>query len=129
MNIYRLLKIALLTVALLSIASVIFFFWASSTNHNENEYSKLVENKYRVNNKNDSVYSIITYNIGYLSGLTNNRPVAKTKKLFDDNLIHAYQEFERINADIICFQEIDFYAKRSYYINQQDELQKRKSVV
>lgn len=124
MNIYRFLKIALLTVALLSIASVIFFFWASSSNHNENEYSKLIENKYRVNNKNDSVYTIITYNIGYLSGLTNNRPVAKTKKLFDDNLIHAYQEFERIDADIICFQEIDYYAKRSYYVNQQDELQK-----
>ena len=33
-------------------------------------------------------------------------------------------EYEKFDADIICLQEIDFHSQRSYYVNQQDELQK-----
>ena len=31
---------------------------------------------------------------------------------------------DTLDADIICLQEIDFHSQRSYYVNQQDELQK-----
>lgn len=123
MNINNFLKSLFSVITLLSIAIVTFFYWASSNNHSEDEYLQLIENNYAQRIDNDSVYSIITYNIGYLSGLTNNLPVAKSKALFEDNLTHAYQTFEALNADIICFQEIDYYAKRSYYVNQQAELQ------
>jgi len=124
MNLNKIFQLVFSFILLLTITSVTFFFWASSSNHKESGYSKLIENNFPASTDDDSVFSIITYNIGYLSGLTNNLPVAKTKKLFDDNLIRAYHEFKRMDADIICFQEIDYYAKRSYYVNQQEALQK-----
>ena len=72
----------------------------------------------------DTIYSLITYNIGYLSGMTNNRAVTKTNELFIDNLDRVYNQFEKYNPDFICLQEIDYHSNRSYYVNQQDELQK-----
>ena len=120
----RFIKIIISIITLVIFISVIFFFWASSSNHDKNEYTQIIENNYPQTQGNDSTFSIITYNIGYLSSLTNNLPVAKTKKLFDDNLLRAYNEFDKVDADIICFQEIDYYAKRSFYVNQQVELQK-----
>ncbi len=120
----KFVKIILSIIATFLVIAITFFFWASSSNHTKDEYSQLIKNNYLTTAVNDSVFSIITYNIGYLSGLTNNLPIAKTKKLFDGNLALVYQKLEQINADIICFQEIDYYAKRSYYVNQQNELQK-----
>lgn len=105
-------------------AALTFYYWASSTNHPKEDYSQLIENKYPKPIGNDSVFSLITYNIGYLSGMTNNRAVAKTKDLFKYNLKRVYNQFEEYNADFIYFQEIDYHSNRSYYVNQQDELQK-----
>ena len=82
----RFLKFIFRFLILLIIAFVIFFFWASSATLNESEYTKLVEDDSIEVPLNDAVFSIVTYNIGYLSGMTNNLPVAKPKKLFDDNL-------------------------------------------
>lgn len=124
MKIKKLLKLTSSIFVLLLIALVTFFFWASSTNHNESEYSQLIENNYSTNDDNDSVYSIITYNIGYLSGLTNNLPVPKPKELFGNNLKKVSQEFEKLNPDIICFQEIDYHSNRSYFVNQQEAIEK-----
>ena len=73
---------------------------------------------------NDSVFSILTYNIGYLSGMTNNLPIAKPKELFDDNMAKVLSETKKVNPDIIAFQEIDYNASRSYHINQQEEIAK-----
>jgi len=64
----------------------------------------------------------MTYNIGYLSGMTNNRPVDRTEKLFADNLAAAKRIMARIRPDVAAFQEIDFGAKRSYDLNQLDAL-------
>ena len=106
----------------LIVAFVVFFFWASSSTLNKNEYAKIVN--YSVDNtiKNDTVFSIVTYNIGYLSGMTNNLPVAKPKSLFDDNLRKVLSETKKINPDIIAFQEIDYDASRSYHTNQEKEI-------
>ncbi|WP_231962784.1 endonuclease/exonuclease/phosphatase family protein [Polaribacter sp. KT25b] len=109
---------------LLIIAFVIFFFWASSATLDENDYAKLLEDNSIEVPVNDSVFSIVTYNIGYLSGMTNNRPIAKPKELFDDNLATVLSETKKINPDIIAFQEIDYNASRSYKVNQQEEIAK-----
>ena len=121
---HKTVKYILTFFIVLLLSMVAFYFWASSSNYTENEYSQLIEGNYPSSVDNDSVYSIITYNLGYLSGMTNNLPVAKPKSLFDDNLKTVYKEFENLNPDIICFQEIDFHSKRSYNVNQQEELQK-----
>jgi len=101
---------------------VIFFFWASSPNYSLNDYSKFITNNHPVKFNKDSVYSIITYNIGYLSGMTNNKAIAKPKDLFDKNLEKVKKEFRLFNSDFIAFQEIDYASARSYKVNQQNEI-------
>lgn len=120
----RILKIVFRIFLLLIIAVVIFFFWASSSTLEENEYSKLIKNEYENTIDNDSIFSIVTYNIGYLSGMTNNLPIPKTKELFDTNLQKVLAETKAVNPDIIAFQEIDYKASRSYDVNQQNEIAK-----
>jgi endonuclease/exonuclease/phosphatase family metal-dependent hydrolase len=107
---------------LLIIAFIIFFFWASSSTLEEKEYAKLNTVNSNVPPVKDSVFSIVTYNIGYLSGMTNNLPIAKPKELFDQNLQKVLKETEAIAPDIIAFQEIDYDASRSYHTNQEEEI-------
>lgn len=103
---------------------VLFILWASSSNYKEKDYSKLIINNYSTQIPSDSIYSIITYNIGYLSGMTNNRAIAKSKKLFDVNLKKVKRELVLLNADILALQEIDYASARSYNVNQQSEIAK-----
>lgn len=103
---------------------VAFFFWGSAAVHPLKDKSKIiVTNKYSVPS-NDSVFSIATYNIGYLSGMTNNLPIAKPKSLFDNNLAKVKAVLKPLNIDILAFQEIDFASSRSYDVNQQLEIAK-----
>ena len=104
------------------ICFVLFFFWASSPNYTNSEYSKLIINNHDVKTKRDSIFSIVTYNIGYLSGMTNNKAISKPKTLFDTNLEKVKKEFELLNPDIIAFQEIDYASARSFEVNQQNEI-------
>ena len=101
---------------------VVFFFWASSSTLHKTEYAKIRTDEYGNLVDNDSVFSIITYNIGYLSGMTNNRPLPKPKELFVKNLAKVIAETKKVNPDIIAFQEIDFNAARSYNIDQQNQI-------
>ena len=101
-----------------------FYFWASSPNISANKYNNSGHYDYSSSVSNDSVHSIITYNIGYLSGMTNNLPIERPKSLFVQNLNKVIYELKKTDADIVAFQEIDYDSKRSYYVNQQNELAK-----
>ncbi|WP_437823115.1 endonuclease/exonuclease/phosphatase family protein [Tenacibaculum mesophilum] len=101
---------------------VIFFFWASSPTIDEAEYAKIITHEYASTTDNDSIYSIVTYNIGYLSGMTNNRAVAKPKQLFEGNMKKVLTEIKKVNPDIIALQEVDYNAARSYKVNQEEKL-------
>lgn len=111
-------------LAVLILLFAIFYVWASSSTMNAKEYSKLITNTYPSKTTNDSVYSIVTYNIGYLSGMTNNRAIAKPKELFDKNMSKVLKEVKNVNPDIIAFQEIDYNSSRSYEVNQETEISK-----
>lgn len=115
----RFLKFLFRFFLLLIIACVVFFFWASSSTLNDADYARLTEVNEKNKVENDSVFSIVTYNIGYLSGMTNNRAIEKPKSLFEENLNNVIKETEKINPDIIAFQEIDYDASRSYNVNQE----------
>ena len=56
--------------------------------------------------------------------MTNNLPLERPKYLFEENLNKVIYELKKIDADFIAFQEIDFASKRSYDINQQNEIAK-----
>ena len=120
----KLLKFILYLLIGVALFIIVFFLWASSPNYTQEDYSKVTINDFPQKTATDSIYSIVTYNIGYLSGMTNNRAVAKSKELFDGNLEKVTTEFELLNADIIAFQEIDYASARSYKINQQNEIAK-----
>ncbi|WP_457654146.1 endonuclease/exonuclease/phosphatase family protein [Rhodocaloribacter sp.] len=66
--------------------------------------------------------TVMTYNLGYLSGMTNNRPVARTERLFADNLAAAERLLASVRPDVAAFQEIDFGAARSFDVDQLDAL-------
>lgn len=101
-----------------------FYLWASSPNYSFSEYAKIFETKYPVKTKNDSIFSVVTYNIGYLSGLTNNTSTKKQKSFYDNNLRLVSDQFKLVDADILAFQEIDYASKRSFDVNQQNEIAK-----
>ncbi|WP_452232595.1 endonuclease/exonuclease/phosphatase family protein [Lacinutrix sp. MEBiC02595] len=115
-------KTILVLFVTLILCAIIFFFWASTSVLAESDYQKIEVNNFKSITDTDSIYSIVTYNIGYLSGMTNNLPVAKPKTLFDANLKKVLAEFKKLKPDIIAFQEIDFDASRSYHINQHNEI-------
>ena len=120
----RFFKFVAITLTVVLLFCIVFFFWASSPTLSEKEYSKLSTNNYEQTIDTDSIYSIVTYNIGYLSGMTNNKAMAKPKSLFDENLKKVNDKFKLLHADIIALQEIDYASARSFYINQQDEIAK-----
>lgn len=109
-------------IALAVIVLTTFFLWASSPQLAASDYEKLITYENQSSLEKDSTYSIVTYNIGYLSGMTNNKAVAKPKSLYDNNLLLVKDLLKRLQPDIIALQEIDFKSERSYFVNQQDEL-------
>ncbi|MGB1003847.1 MAG: endonuclease/exonuclease/phosphatase family protein [Salibacteraceae bacterium] len=112
----------LITILVLLIG---FFFWGSSSTLKVSELNSIEKNINPIQPQPNETLSIITYNLGYLSGMTNNRPVARTKDLFDNNLNKTLEIFQNLTPDFVAFQEIDFNADRSYNINQMNELMEK----
>ena len=56
--------------------------------------------------------------------MLNNLPVAIPESLQSANLQSVRAEIKKIDADILCFQEIDYESRRSFYVNQQDTIAK-----
>lgn len=96
----------------------IFFFWGSSAVVPSNDYAKKLTFHIGVDHPVSDTFSLLTYNMGYLSGMTNNLPVERSKELFDNNLFAINQLLQKQKADIVLFQEIDFASARSFNVNQ-----------
>ncbi len=69
--------------------------------------------------------TLATYNIGYLSGMTNNLPEPRPRAFVEQNEDAAVALLRALDADVIGFQEIDFGAARSYDEQQLDTLATR----
>ena len=103
------------------LAVVSFYFWGSSNNWSPDKYNQLQKFTDKPANDSDTL-SVMTYNIGWLSGMTNNLPVDRAEGLYSQNLKEGLMLLNKYRPDIIGFQEIDVYAKRSFYYNQPDSL-------
>jgi endonuclease/exonuclease/phosphatase family metal-dependent hydrolase len=103
-----------------------FYFWASAGSYPKDKYNEVVEFDKILAPTNQDTFTIITYNIGYLSGLdnaaTSNIASQLSKSFYDENLETAVAALKLYNPDFIGFQEIDIASKRSYYVNQVTEL-------
>ncbi|WKK74668.2 endonuclease/exonuclease/phosphatase family protein [Marivirga salinae] len=114
-------KVFLITGIIIVSSFIIFYFWASSSFHNSENYNKVVSyaSEYKINS---DTLSVLTYNIGYLSGMTNNLPVDRKESLFSANLSKSTSLLREYNFDFIGLQEVDFGASRSFNYNQFDSL-------
>lgn len=114
------LILVFLLIVLLSGTFAMFFFFAQSPNiENKDDYFRLYSTGFGYGSPKDTI-TVMTYNLGYLSGMTNNLSLDRPKTLFDDNLDKALFLFENLKPDVIGFQEIDFDADRS---NNTDQLE------
>jgi len=118
----RILKVIFNVVAALFFVIVGFYFWASSPNLSPKDYNLTGQYEVTSTISNDSIHSIVSYNIGYLSGMTNNLPLDRPKSLFDKNLNKVIYELKKVDPDFIALQEIDYNSSRSHRVNQQNEL-------
>ena len=96
-------------------------FYGSSESLAPSQYVEIRMYHNRNQLKKDT-FRVMTYNIGYLSGMTNNLPVKRERALFSKNLNSAAQLINTSKPDIIGFQEIDFNSDRTYGFNQLDSL-------
>lgn len=111
------------TFLLVTIAAfIVFYFWARSPIYSESEYSKLIEFSTDPAPGIGDTFSVVTYNIGYLSGMTNNLAMDMPLDLLESNMEKAIGLLKNRNPDIIAFQEIDFNSSRTYNINQLEQL-------
>ncbi len=105
----------------LLVAFAAFFFWASSGTRSASELATTTTYASPPDACSDTL-SVMAYNIGYLSGMTNNQPVVRRESLYTANMADAVQLLHRTNPDLIGFQEIDFGAARSSGVHQLDTL-------
>ncbi len=115
----RLLAVLLVPLLLLTA----FFFWASAGT--QEEQARLVRYEGVPVPAPPETLAVMSYNIGYLSGMTNNLPVVRERQLFERNLDAAATLIRRAGPDVIGFQEIDFRAARSFDRPQLDLLARR----
>lgn len=98
-------------------------FWASSPNHGLQDYNTLITKEFESEALDDSLLQVVTYNIGFLSGMTNNRVVDTDKSLYEQNLRTVLSKLADINPDIICLQEVDYNSDRSFHVDQHEAIQ------
>jgi endonuclease/exonuclease/phosphatase family metal-dependent hydrolase len=116
------MKKIILTIVFVVIAGLItFYFWGSSSFNNSEVYNKIITYDSNVKKTSDTL-SVMTYNIGHLSGMTNNLAVDRDESLFADNLSRSIQLFMSYDFDLIGLQEVDFNSARSFGYNQFDSL-------
>ena len=116
----KILKWLFSLILLLLIAFVAFYFWSTGGTNSQKLFlvHEIKENPPTF----DSTFTIMTYNVGYLSGMTNNQATRPEKIFFDENQNKLEKYLGDSKPDLICFQEIDYDSKRSYHINLHDSL-------
>lgn len=116
-------------VAVPSVVVVAFFLWASASGYPTERYDEILSFDSDASSTaaaadSQDTFTVVSYNIGYLSGLTNNEAVERSQDLFDTNQQGAIAALADLNADFIGFQEIDFDSRRSFQVNQLEEIAK-----
>jgi len=106
-------------IIVLLLCLIAFFFWATSHTFPQERYAEIVT--YDVTHPpidpQKEIYTVMTYNLGYLSGMTNNTAVRPSNELFAKNMQTFLEALKTYQPAIIGFQEIDFDSHRSYHVN------------
>ena len=116
------MKIILSILFILIAFFLVFYFWGSSPNLSKDELAEIKEYAEFHPPDTDRIFSVVTYNIGYLSGMTNQKPVRPGETFYKDNMEKVVSGLKQYNPDLIGIQEIDFYSNRSYQVDQAEEI-------
>ena len=103
-------------------AIALFFFWASAGGSDPHTYAAIVRYGQPTPSQAKESYTAVTYNVGYLSGLTNNTGKTLEHTFFEKNQQQAIAALQAIEPDIVSLQEVDFDSARSHYINQAEAI-------
>ena len=124
----KLIKWLGLLVGLPTVAIALFYLWASSRTQDPQTYASTATYTPDGGLNEGAVldfskgFTVVSYNIGYLSGLANNTTEKTERSFYDKNQEQAIAAIESVNPDIVAFQEIDFASKRSYEVNQAEAI-------
>ncbi|MEM9895015.1 MAG: endonuclease/exonuclease/phosphatase family protein [Bacteroidota bacterium] len=124
------LKRLLAVISLLVVAIFLLLWYASSPGIDSDHYYTTVDyaidttQELQLRLKEQPHLVVMTYNLGYLSGMTNNRSITREESFFRKNLFKACELIQGIDPTIVGLQEVDFGAARSFYLNQLDSLSK-----
>lgn len=118
----RALAVAGSVLGVLLLALTLLFFWASSGRLPEAALAQTTDYAAAPDTAAPDTLTATTYNIGYLSGMTNNEPVVRSDSFLDANLREALALLRAAAPDVVGFQEIDYGAARSGYVHQLDTL-------
>lgn len=121
----RLLVIAGSLLGLLLLTATLFFFWASSGRVPEEDLAQIKEYPGESASAEQDTFTVMTYNLGYLSGMTNNEPVVRPDSLFENNMDRALTLLRDVDPDFLALQEVDFGGARSAYVHQLDTIATR----
>lgn len=111
----------------LVLAAIVFFLWANSSPLGESELAQIKRYAATADSTAPDTLTVLTYNVGYLSGMTNNRAVVRSESLFVANMNQVVDLFRTADPDIAGLQEVDFGAARSFHVHQLDTLATRQS--
>lgn len=114
----RIFNVFLIALLVLVSALTAFYFWAKSPVISSEKYNEMIPYQVVTPANNDSLITVMSYNIGYLSGMTNNLAVRPTRAFYRDNEKQALHLFAEIYPDLVGLQEIDYDSKRSYHLDQ-----------
>lgn len=117
----NLLKRVLFVLAMFVLSILLLVKYLSTGNLEEDTYYQL-KTYHQEPAAMDSTLEVMTYNIGYLSGMINNQSVKREPTFFDHNLQSAKALVSGFEPHVIGFQEIDFSSDRSFSVNQLDTL-------
>lgn len=112
-------------LGVLFLAFVLFFFWASSGRVPEADLAQTNTYPVAPTTTGADTVTVMTYNIGYLSGMTNNDPVVRSDSFLAANMNQALHLIREADPDLVGVQEIDYGGGRSGYVHQLDTIATR----
>ncbi len=114
-------KIFLASILLFLVMVATLYWYGKSSTLDSSDYQQVTTYDNQFVTGKDTL-GIVTYNIGYASGMTNNRPMDRDEVVFQGNIDKAIDLFNSLDVDILALQEVDFNADRSFNINQLEAL-------
>lgn len=113
----KLIAILSVIVSVILFATACLFLWGGSGSLTALEIN-WVESQEQNQAQPGDTLTIMTYNLGYLSGMANNLPVRKSEAFFANNLSTVVELLREVRPDLVGFQEIDLGSKRSHFVDQ-----------